>query len=62
MFGTIYKPGARVLNDLAAWVDQPQPVRQAFKGGIAGRVKLPIRLRLCKLSDFPSLAPSSDSG
>jgi hypothetical protein len=57
MFGTIYKPSGRVLNDLAAWVDQPQHVRQAFKGGIARRVKLPIGLRLCKLSDFPSLAP-----
>ena len=22
MFGTVYKPSGRILNDLAAWVDQ----------------------------------------
>ena len=47
----------RVLNDLVSWADQPPHVRQAFKGGIGRRVELPVGFKLCKLSDFPSLAP-----
>lgn len=57
MFTTVYNPSGRVLNDLAAWINQPPHVKQAFKGGIGKRVRLPVGFRLCKLSDFPSLAP-----
>jgi hypothetical protein len=57
MFGKVYSPSGRVLNDLEVWAKQPPHVKQAFKRAAGSKVKLDEGMRLCKLSHFPTLAP-----
>jgi hypothetical protein len=57
MFGRVYNPSGRVLNDLEVWAKQPPYVREAFKGGEGDKVKLDAGFKLCKLSHYDTLAP-----
>jgi hypothetical protein len=47
MFTAVYNPSGRVLNDLAAWVNQPLHVKQAFKGGDWQTREAACRLQAC---------------
>ncbi len=45
------------LNAEVGWNDMPDYVRLAFTRGTGEKVLLPAGFRMCKLSDFESLAP-----